>query len=252
MASSCTREGSGWTLGNTASLKGWSGTGMGCPERWWSHQPWRCSRNVWPLCWGTRFSENCCWWVDGWTGQSCGSFPTLVILWFYEIQAGFSPLTSYSIYRRVHQNTKNQLQKRNKAFSSSAPSPWCGQQTEEGQSAANTLQMLHSELCCLFLPFLCAHPFSDLSQYLPLTQTKAITVSGQGQFNALISAGLRLQSAAHQIPALLKLMIRRIPSTSPKEGFRRGRACRLALKKKKKKAFWRSRAYLNLPLNIYI
>ena len=32
MASSCAREGSGWTLGNTTSLKGWSGTGMGCPE----------------------------------------------------------------------------------------------------------------------------------------------------------------------------------------------------------------------------
>jgi len=31
MASSCTREDSGWTLGNTTSLKGWSGTGMGCP-----------------------------------------------------------------------------------------------------------------------------------------------------------------------------------------------------------------------------
>ena len=37
MASSCVREGSGWTLGNTTSLKRWSGTGMGCPERWWSH-----------------------------------------------------------------------------------------------------------------------------------------------------------------------------------------------------------------------
>jgi len=37
MASSCAREGSGWVLGNTTSLKGWSGTGMGCPERWWSH-----------------------------------------------------------------------------------------------------------------------------------------------------------------------------------------------------------------------
>ena len=34
MASSCAREGSGLTLGNTTSLKGWSGTGMGCPERW--------------------------------------------------------------------------------------------------------------------------------------------------------------------------------------------------------------------------
>ena len=28
MASSCAREGSGWMLGNTTSLKGWSGTGM--------------------------------------------------------------------------------------------------------------------------------------------------------------------------------------------------------------------------------
>jgi len=37
MASSCAREDSGWTSGNTTCLKGWSGTGMGCPERWWSH-----------------------------------------------------------------------------------------------------------------------------------------------------------------------------------------------------------------------
>ena len=22
---------------NATTLKGWSGTGMGCPERWWSH-----------------------------------------------------------------------------------------------------------------------------------------------------------------------------------------------------------------------
>ena len=50
MASSCTREGSGWTLGDTSSLKGWSGTGMGCPERWWSHRPWWCSKSVWMLC----------------------------------------------------------------------------------------------------------------------------------------------------------------------------------------------------------
>ena len=82
-ASSCTREDSGWTLGNTASLKGWSGTGMSCPERWWSQWPWRCSRNVWMLCWRTWFSENHWWKVNGWTGWSCGSFPTLPILWFY-------------------------------------------------------------------------------------------------------------------------------------------------------------------------
>ena len=37
---------SGWTLGNTTSLKEWSGTEIGCPERWWTHRPWRCSRNV--------------------------------------------------------------------------------------------------------------------------------------------------------------------------------------------------------------
>jgi len=51
-------------------------------RRWWSHQPWRCSRNVWTFCWGIWFSEKYWWWVDGWTGSSCGSFPTLVILWY--------------------------------------------------------------------------------------------------------------------------------------------------------------------------
>ena len=85
MALSCAMGGSGWTLGNTTYLKQWSGTGMGCPGRWWSHRPWRFSRNVWTLCWGTWFNENYWWWVDGWTGWSCGSFPILVILWFYEI-----------------------------------------------------------------------------------------------------------------------------------------------------------------------
>ena len=24
----------------------WSGAGTGCPGRWWSHCPWRCSRNI--------------------------------------------------------------------------------------------------------------------------------------------------------------------------------------------------------------
>jgi len=81
MASSCAREDSGWTLGNTSSLKGWSGTGMGCPERWWSHRLWWCSKSVWMLCWGTWFSENHWWRANGWTGWSCGSFPTLAILW---------------------------------------------------------------------------------------------------------------------------------------------------------------------------
>jgi len=46
MASSCIKGGLDWMLGNISSPKEWSGTGMGCPGRWWSHHPWRCSRNV--------------------------------------------------------------------------------------------------------------------------------------------------------------------------------------------------------------
>lgn len=78
---------------------------------------------------------------------------------FPEIQPCFSPLISYSIHWRVHQNTKNQLQNRNKAFSSSAPSPWCGQQREEGQSAANTLQMFHQGYIAYFCPSFVPTPF---------------------------------------------------------------------------------------------
>ena len=37
---------SGWMLGKISSLNEWSGMGMGCPGRWWSHQPWRCSRTI--------------------------------------------------------------------------------------------------------------------------------------------------------------------------------------------------------------
>jgi len=77
----------GWTLGTTTPLKEWSGIGMGCPGRWWSHRSWRCSRNIWTLCWRTWFSENHWWWVNGWTGWSCGSFPTLVIQWFCDSAA---------------------------------------------------------------------------------------------------------------------------------------------------------------------
>ena len=50
-----------------------------------------------PYCWlqvftahGTWFNENYWWWVDGWTGWSCGSFPTLVILWFHDQQKNLS------------------------------------------------------------------------------------------------------------------------------------------------------------------
>ena len=40
----------GWMLGNTTTLKEWSGTGMGCPERWWNHRAWWCLKSVWMLC----------------------------------------------------------------------------------------------------------------------------------------------------------------------------------------------------------
>ena len=80
MASSCTREGSGWMLGNTTSLKGWSGTGMGCPERWWSNRAWRCSKNVWMWCWGTWFSE--WWWLDCMILLVSSNLSDSMILWF--------------------------------------------------------------------------------------------------------------------------------------------------------------------------
>jgi len=73
--------------GRESTWSEWSGTGMGCPERWW--RPWRSSKNVWMLCWETWFSKNPWWQVDGWTGWSCGSFPTLAILWFYDLVPRF-------------------------------------------------------------------------------------------------------------------------------------------------------------------
>ena len=46
MALRCPRGGSGQILGSISSLKEWSGIGTGCPGRWWSPCPWRCSRAV--------------------------------------------------------------------------------------------------------------------------------------------------------------------------------------------------------------
>jgi len=33
-------------LGKISLLKEWSDTGTGCPGRWWSPHPWRCSKNM--------------------------------------------------------------------------------------------------------------------------------------------------------------------------------------------------------------
>ena len=43
-------------LGNISSLEGLSSTGTGCPERWWSHHPWRYLKDVYTWCLGTWFS----------------------------------------------------------------------------------------------------------------------------------------------------------------------------------------------------
>jgi len=46
MPSSCARGDSGWTSGKISSPKEWLGAGMGCQWRWWSHCPWKCTKNV--------------------------------------------------------------------------------------------------------------------------------------------------------------------------------------------------------------
>ena len=52
MALNCTRGGSSWILGKIYSQKEQWGIGMGCPGRWWSHYPWRGSRNMQMWHWG--------------------------------------------------------------------------------------------------------------------------------------------------------------------------------------------------------
>jgi len=37
---------SGWTSRKIPSPKEWSGTEMGCPGKWLSHRPQRCSRTI--------------------------------------------------------------------------------------------------------------------------------------------------------------------------------------------------------------
>ena len=67
-----------WVNIRETYLEEWWCIGMGCSGRWWDLHPWRCSRTM----------EM--WSVDmrgvgwGWTGWSQRSFPTVVILWFYD------------------------------------------------------------------------------------------------------------------------------------------------------------------------
>jgi len=48
-------------------LRGWWGTGTGCPERLWLPPPWKCSRPGWMGFWATWSSGRCpCPWQGGW------------------------------------------------------------------------------------------------------------------------------------------------------------------------------------------
>jgi len=35
-----------WISGEISLLNEWSGIGIGCPGKWWSHHAWRCSKNM--------------------------------------------------------------------------------------------------------------------------------------------------------------------------------------------------------------
>jgi len=58
MASSYVRGGLDWISGKIFLMKEWSGIGIGCPGKWLSHRPWRCSRNVWIWHFWTFFSRH--------------------------------------------------------------------------------------------------------------------------------------------------------------------------------------------------
>lgn len=46
-----------WVLGIFFSQKEWWCAGTGCLGWWWSHHPWRYSRDMWMCHWGTWFSD---------------------------------------------------------------------------------------------------------------------------------------------------------------------------------------------------
>jgi len=58
IASSCARGGSVWILLKISSLKKCQCVGIGCPGRWLTHHPLKCSRNVQIWYRGTKFSEH--------------------------------------------------------------------------------------------------------------------------------------------------------------------------------------------------
>jgi len=55
---SCVRGYLDCTLGKISLLKEWSSIGPGCPGNWWTHHPWRCSKNLQTWHFGTWFSRH--------------------------------------------------------------------------------------------------------------------------------------------------------------------------------------------------
>ena len=73
-------------LGSIYSPEEWSGTGMGCPGRWFlSHHPWRCSRNILMLYWVKWFSGEILvvgGWLDWVILEVFSNIDDAMILWF--------------------------------------------------------------------------------------------------------------------------------------------------------------------------
>ena len=62
MASSCSRRGLGWILGNAPLQKGLLSTGIGSPGRWLCHHPWMCLKMFGSGAQGYELAEGCSSW----------------------------------------------------------------------------------------------------------------------------------------------------------------------------------------------
>ena len=72
-------------LGGNSLLRGWWGTGTGCPEKLWMSHTWKCSRPGWMGLGATWSSGRCpCPWQRVVTRLSLRFLPTQAILWFYD------------------------------------------------------------------------------------------------------------------------------------------------------------------------
>jgi len=119
------------------------------------------------LCWGTWFSENHWWRVNGWTGWSCGSFPTLVILWFYDFfgwkllkivrnvhdkqAAGFPALLISFFPKEVLQRSWELERSEKKVRSAQAVTLWLGWECFQ-VSWCECLPLMYPKSCSFFFP----------------------------------------------------------------------------------------------------